>query len=294
VTVRLVPVLIVLSSAIALAQAPSQDAVAHFDLGVALYKEGNYSGALAEFETSYKITPNPGVLYNIGLAHQRLFQIPEAVAALRRFLDEQPDAPADKRASAAAIVADLENLLAPVTFDISPAGAQLSIDDRPAGKAPLAAPLVLAAGRHRIVVEADGHRVERREIVVAAGVAETHAIVLELIAKTGRVRVMSSVRGATVRVDERAHGPAPLDLELPAGHHTFDFAAQGFAAHRTHLTVEPGGAHEVFGRLDRLPARRWYKRWYVWVPIGVVVAGTTALVLNREGFLDGTLGGKEL
>jgi hypothetical protein len=55
-----------------------------------------------------------------------------------------------------------------------------------------------------------------------------------------------------------------------------------------------GTAHEVVGRLARPPAKRWYKRWYVWVPVGVIAVGATVYAVGGDDFIDGTLGGKRL
>ena len=54
------------------ADAQLVDAKRHFDQAVALFNDGDFGGALAEFEASYKIRPSAGVLYNIGLTQKSL------------------------------------------------------------------------------------------------------------------------------------------------------------------------------------------------------------------------------
>src|SRR5262245_60656219 len=49
-----------------------READRHFQSGVALYKEANYSEALAEFGRAYEISPHPLVLYNIAECHREL------------------------------------------------------------------------------------------------------------------------------------------------------------------------------------------------------------------------------
>ncbi|MFZ5469842.1 MAG: PEGA domain-containing protein, partial [Myxococcota bacterium] len=44
----------------------------------------------------------------------------------------------------------------------------------------------------------------------------------------GTLAVSTSVKGALVRIDDTAHGPAPLTVELPVGRHRVEAASEGF------------------------------------------------------------------
>src|SRR6185503_20787563 len=68
-----------------------EEAKRHFEQGVALFNDGNYSAALAEFEAAYKTRPAPAVLYNIGLTQKALFRYPEAIDSLTRYLAALPE-----------------------------------------------------------------------------------------------------------------------------------------------------------------------------------------------------------
>jgi hypothetical protein len=71
--------------------APEQkEADRHFKSGVALFKEGKFTEALAEFERANEIAPHPLVLYNIAACHRELSNYAEAVKFYRRFLSEAP------------------------------------------------------------------------------------------------------------------------------------------------------------------------------------------------------------
>lgn len=67
-------------------------AKAHFELGRAQYKHGDYEGALREFDESFKLQQAPLLLYNAGLAARKAGHDP---IALHRFEDYLNRAPAD-------------------------------------------------------------------------------------------------------------------------------------------------------------------------------------------------------
>src|SRR5262249_53550892 len=74
-----------------------EDSRHHFEQGVALYNDGDFSGALAEFEGSYKAHPTVGVLYNIGLTLKALRRYTDAMAKLSQYLAEDKKLPAERR-----------------------------------------------------------------------------------------------------------------------------------------------------------------------------------------------------
>src|ERR1700749_893608 len=67
-------------------------AKAHFELGRAQYKHGDYEGALREFDELFKLQQAPLLLYNAGLAARKAGHDP---IALRRFEDYLKHAPDD-------------------------------------------------------------------------------------------------------------------------------------------------------------------------------------------------------
>src|SRR4051794_41878089 len=88
------------------------DAKRHFDQAVALFNDGDFGGALAEFEASYKIRPSAGVLYNIGLTQKALYRYDEALASLRKYLVDAQKVPKDKRAEVTQLISEMQALLA--------------------------------------------------------------------------------------------------------------------------------------------------------------------------------------
>jgi hypothetical protein len=159
--------LIVLVATSAVAYAGDQkEADRHFKSGVAFFNEAKYSEALAEFERAYEIAPHPLVLYNIASCHRELSHYGDAVKFYRQFLTEGKAAKvaASKLKTAQA---DLDGLLARVAtvkVTVTPADAQLTVDDAPGSPE-----MLLAPGEHKVVAKAPGHKDEEKTVRVASG-----------------------------------------------------------------------------------------------------------------------------
>jgi hypothetical protein len=61
------------------------------DHGLLQYRKGDFAEAIRSFETSYDLSKNPGLLFNIGQAHRLTGDCASAIVAYRRYLDEAPD-----------------------------------------------------------------------------------------------------------------------------------------------------------------------------------------------------------
>lgn len=276
-------------------QASDVDAArAHLLQGTALYNDGNYSGALAEFTESYRLNPDPVLLNNLGSTQQQLFRYPEAIDSYQRYLDASPALPPAIRTRTQQIIGEMKALLADVTLEISPAGATITVDGRPAGTTPLAKPIQIAAGTHAIEVTAEGYTPQKQDLMVSAGVPIALKVALVVIPKTGKARITTSVPRATISIDGHPVGIAPLEIELGPGGHTLEVSAPSYQVHRGELTVAPGQTRDVPITLDKelVTSKPWYMNKYVWAAAGVVVVGIGLGIEfgTRQGPIDGTLG----
>lgn len=146
-----------------------READRHFRSGVALFKDGKYAEALAEFERAYEIAPHPLVLYNIASCHRQLSHYADAVTYYRRFLAEgKGTASAERLAGARAELDAILALVARVTVAISPPdGAALIVDGTALDHPEM--PLILPAGEHRLAARVPGHPDAERTVRVASG-----------------------------------------------------------------------------------------------------------------------------
>jgi len=62
-----------------------------FDLGVELYRVGQFEAASKRFAMAYAFMPVPDLVYNLALCHKAMGETDDAVRLLREFLDANPD-----------------------------------------------------------------------------------------------------------------------------------------------------------------------------------------------------------
>ena len=277
-----------------------EEAKVHFAQGVALYNDGNFGAALAEFEASNRLHPSVGLLYNIGLCLKGQFRYAEAIDTLGRYLAEAaalPKAlPPEKRAEVEQLIGEMKALLVEVQLEIVPDGAHVVIDARTVGTAPLDNQK-LAVGHHVIEVTADGWKPARKELTLAAGMPPLLLkMALQAYPKTGKVHIFAHEGTPQLKIDGRVIGPAPMDIELPAGGHTLEASSPGFTTSVTELVVSAGQERTVPVVLER-PKRSFYQKWWFWtLTVGVVALAGLGVGLGfyfgsgTETPLMGTLG----
>lgn len=126
-------------------------AKARLEQGAALLAGHSYARALEEFEEAYRIFPSPKIFFDIGLANAGLDRNPDALRAFQRFLIEATDAPPDTVTRAKERVESLLPRVAVVDIVSPQAGLEILVDGQSVGRAPLASPLYLDPGTHRLL-----------------------------------------------------------------------------------------------------------------------------------------------
>ncbi len=225
------------------------DAQRHFRQAIALYNDGNFEAALAEFLAAYQTKPAPSILYNIGLTYKSLFLYNDSIRSLEQYVRDESKLLPERRAEVDQILREMRALLADVALAITPEGATVKLDGRTIGKAPIGQYLI-AAGRHVLEVSADGYTMQTKEIMVTAGVQMALAVALAIIPKTGRIRVSVAPSGASLKLDGRVY-PPPVDVELGLGGHTLEAWATGYVVHREEVLIAPGQIRDINVSLRR-------------------------------------------
>ena len=193
-----------LLATLAFADKSVDDARQRFKRGTELYDEGNYRGALVEFERAHQALPNYKMLYNIGQVHLQLLDYAHAQEAFTRYLKEGGSDLGSSRRDE--VNRELERLksrvgrIAVVTAD----GAEVLIDDELVGVAPLPGSLAANTGRHKVTVNPPVRAPVSRVIDVAG--LETSSVTL------GRDEPVAPKLAATLATPEvvasaRAHEP---------------------------------------------------------------------------------------
>jgi hypothetical protein len=161
-------------------------AATHFDRGVKLYEERDWRAALVEFQRAYAILPQYRVLYNVG---QCLYQVEDYVGSLEAFekyiAEGGAEIPQERREQAQSSIHELRGRVAHLRVVANVAGAEVTVDDAVAGTTPLAAPLLVSAGRRKIVARKPGRTEVVRFVDVAGEDSVDVALSLEAAPPTG-------------------------------------------------------------------------------------------------------------
>lgn len=191
----------------------------HFKAGTKLYRDGNYGGALAEFEEAYRLKPGVGSLQNVALSQKGLFRYAEAAATLELLLARHAGELSDgERQAVDAALVELKGLVASIKLRVVPENARVLLDGRPLAPADWAAPLVLNVGEHSLNVDAPGYAPDKRVLRIAGGQREL-PVVVELSCTAGFVDVTSNDPTAYIAIDgvpkaRRAYrGPVEPDTD---------------------------------------------------------------------------------
>jgi tetratricopeptide (TPR) repeat protein len=146
--------------------------------GTAAYGRGDYASALDKFTAAYKIFPSPKLWFNIGQANRDLGRPVEAVEAFDRFLTEAGDAPTETVTEARRSAAELKTKLGQIQITCMTDGAEITVDGKQVGSAPLGNMVWTTPGRHQVAAQQAGFSPAIEDIVAVAG--ETVAVDLDL------------------------------------------------------------------------------------------------------------------
>jgi hypothetical protein len=170
---------------------PAKEAAAkqHFKSGRALFNDGKYEAALAEFEKVYEATESPNAHLLIARCHRELGDLPEAYDHMRATIREAESAEDKARYAATheAATAELKELaeqvgLVTVTLSGQPDGATVTVAERPVPVADLKDPVAVKPGAVTVQAGAPGTDPVMARLTIEAG--ETKTVELALSAQS--------------------------------------------------------------------------------------------------------------
>ncbi|MGE0323217.1 MAG: hypothetical protein AB7K71_06585 [Polyangiaceae bacterium] len=176
----------------------------HFRKGIKLFQDGNFVGALAEFQASYKLKPAGSTLQNIALCQKQLFRYSEAADTLSDLLKLHGSELSEAETTAVRqTMEELEGLVGRVSISVVPSTAKVSVDGRIMSAEQLAEPIRLNVGEHRIRAEAPGYAPVDQTVRIASGDAPK-PFNFELRAVKGFVEIVASDPAAAIAIDGQA------------------------------------------------------------------------------------------
>ena len=129
-----------------------------------------------------------------------------------------------------------------------PAGANVTIGDRYAGKTPLKIPLAPGT-EHRVHVSKAGYEKAVRMVKVSS--AEVKALTVELTAIKGIVYLFVQPEGAELLVNGQSRGTVPPELHLTAAEQQLEIRKEGYQSFQTKITPRPGFPQEIRVALNK-------------------------------------------
>jgi tetratricopeptide (TPR) repeat protein len=148
----------------------------HLDRAVAAYDAGRFEEALTEFEAADRLYPRPRLRFNVAASYRALGRNVEALEAYERFLEDPTGDPGDRQDAEDAIV-ELAARVGALEVSAEP-GAEVTVDGRSHGAAPLARAVRLAPGSHQVAVDKKGYLPFRKAVALEAGQTARLEVVL--------------------------------------------------------------------------------------------------------------------
>jgi tetratricopeptide (TPR) repeat protein len=285
------------TAATARADTDVDQAKALFSAGASAYDKGDYIAAIQAFEGAAKLAPRPALVFSLAQAHRRQYYIDSkaehlraAVDLYRAYLEQAPDG--NRRADASQALQELGPAAQKLGGDASgpraqePArisihssgtpGARVSLDGAKTVEAPLIGPV--PAGKHRVVISAEGFFDETREVTAVDGTIIAADVALR--EKPALVTLQRADDGARVEIDGRFVSTTPLHapLEITPGSHLLTVTKNGHEAFARELELGRGETRTLDAKLA--PSKQRGVAGWLFVAGGVaVVAGGTFLTV---------------
>ncbi|XYI01660.1 PEGA domain-containing protein [Sorangium sp. So ce1128] len=261
-------------------------AKAEHGAGAALFKDGDYAGALARFERAYELSRDHRLLWNVALCQKNLRRYAKMLATLRRMEDEAGAAlSARDKQDIAELIQATGAYVSRLEITASEPGATVFVDDEPVGTTPLAAPVPIDIGERRIRVSKPGFvDFVRQEKVVGGGSVALLAR-LERAVHRGRL-LIAAKQDDLIALDGKVVGKGRWEGSVPSGTHALRVTAPGMTPYEVAVLVRDEEHRRIDVSLERAPERGGASRW-LWIGGGAAIfAG--ALVAGALLFEPGT------
>lgn len=218
----------------------------HMENGIKLFHDGNYTGAIVEFEAAYKERPKASPLFNVALAEKALFNYPKAIAALERALAQHLGTMDESdQSTARSAIEEMRALLAHLTVELSPPDVTLIVDGNEQPRSAEATrTLDLGPGVHRIEARADGYSSAEQSISLASGERDKK-VKLSLVPDKGTVTIDAGGAETAISIDSKFVAFGRFTGMLAPGTHVVQIYEPDRVIYAAQVLVVAGRAHEV-------------------------------------------------
>ena len=136
-----------------------------FEEARTLFRKGDFTGSLDALERTQKLSPDPRIFWNMAACEKKLGHYARAVGDVDRYLTSGASILTDdEKREAAQFIAAAKAFVGTVNVISNVDGTQVRVDETLLGTTPLAKPIVVDEGEHRVRFVRSGYKtVERTE-----------------------------------------------------------------------------------------------------------------------------------
>jgi len=193
------------------------EAAKHFRAGVALQKGEDFNGAIAAFQVSLRLYPSRAALFNLANCLRAVHRYDEAIEAHEKLLrDYGSELDEPMRSAAQTQLQELHNLAGSLDVQVDPPDAEIWLDGRQLGRAPLPRPVFVSPGEHDLQLRREGYEPASVRVEVQSRAQVSRQIHLER-SKTSPPPAPPAPVSATAPSPPQP--PAPT-LSAPSSMHT--------------------------------------------------------------------------
>ncbi|MBI4508925.1 MAG: PEGA domain-containing protein [Deltaproteobacteria bacterium] len=218
------------------------------------YNDGRYEEALRLYQAAYDLLPSVDILYNIGLAREKVLDYEGCALSFKQYLDGARDE-SDREKATKRMETCRSRTMIPTRISSMPPSAAILIGAgshrKPHGRTPTN--IQLAPGSYTITVEMPGYLPQTQEITVEIGSRPEIDFSLE---KLSSLNIEADVPGAFVSIDSSGWEASPLRRELAAGLYRVEVRRTGYRTMRREVRVDSGQQFSLMVSLPPLPKVR--------------------------------------
>ena len=222
-----------------------------------------------KYQHAFELSSDTRLLWNMAACEKGLRHYVKARALVQRFLDTGGDtlAESDRRGGTEFLEATA-SFVSALRIEVNEPGAEISVDDEPVGSSPLATPILVDLGAHRIKAKKPGFRevVEARTVSGSDEVRVAFALVRDV--RTGRI-VVSAGSSDAIAIDGKPVATGRWEGPLAEGQHQVEVTAAGMHPYRNDVLVRDAETRSLLVSLES--EKHGVSPW-VWLAGGVAVA----------------------
>jgi hypothetical protein len=257
------------------------------------FDKGEYTKSLSLYERAYSLWPNASLSFAIARCLEAMGKYQEALQVVRRGLTEQPEPTLESRLKSKIDFLEKKLSTGTLILLISPSGAEIKIDGKKVGIAPLET-LALNAGKHNIEISYPNYAKIVQGITIQGGAELRLSFTLQPL--TGNLSVSSNPLGAEVEINGKPWGKTPLkNLKIPIGSHLVQIRYPGYRPTTKRINISPQQSENISVVLSELAQTTapsitgaWYKSWPGWTTlilgVGAGVTGGILLGISNQTY----------